>query len=161
MNRKALVFLTTVLVIVLSACGANGKEQKEALKNNPQDFIELTEVYFEKQQALMMKQAEGQSGEFAELNQHAQDVIESDEYKEWEKEVKKVESFNFEKKSSSVEFIELQTALNDYGKVQIEYFQELAKAEDVDVYNEVNADFAEQLEETQDKFILIMETIEY
>lgn len=158
--KKSLVILMSVMAVFLTACGGSGKEGEKASKNSPEDFAKLTEVYFEKQQALMMKQAEGQSGEFADLSQHAQDLIESDEYKDWEKEVKNVEAFKMEKNEKNEKYMELQESLNKYSKIQTEYFQELAKAQDVDEYNGVNTKLAAQLGEAQDAFINIMNTIE-
>lgn len=163
MNKKVklLVAVLCVMFVVLAGCGSNGKSEKAASKNTSKDFAELTEVYFEKQQALMMKQAEGQSADFEEVSQHAKDVVDSKEYKEWKQEADKVDKFELSKDDKDAKQItELQAALKDYNKVQSDYFNKLAEAKDQDSYNQVNDELASQLNDSQDKFIEIMNNIE-
>ncbi len=156
MNKKTIILLMSVMVIVLSSCGTS----KKAAKENAEEFMKLTDVYFEKQQQLMIKQSEGQSGDFAELSKHAQEVVDSKEYQEWEKEVKTIKGFKIVKGEKSEEYIKLQDSLNKYNDIQIEYFQELAKAKDADAYNDVNTDLATKVGESQEDFFTIMEALE-
>lgn len=163
-------FLLTLLTIGIAGCGASNDASKDAnsaagssetKKASAEDFVALTEVYFEKQQALMMKQSEGQSDDFEMVSQHAKDVVNSDEYKAWETEAKKMDDFQFDANEEKVkELTELQTALKEYNEIQADYFNKLAEAEDKDAYNQVNTDLADKLDASQNKFIELMNTIE-
>ncbi|MCB5951373.1 hypothetical protein LI951_04785 [Enterococcus sp. BWT-B8] len=171
MKKKLFVgFLLTLLTIGMVGCGASNDVSKdessmagsgETKKASAEDFVALTEVYFEKQQALMMKQSEGQSDDFEVVSQHAKDVINSDEYKAWEAEAKKMDELQLDADEEKVkELTELQDALKEYNEIQADYFNKLAEAADKEAYNQVNTDLADKLDASQNKLIDLMNTID-
>ncbi|MGM0122866.1 hypothetical protein IGI37_000232 [Enterococcus sp. AZ194] len=170
-KKVSMACLLALLTIGIVGCGASNSASKDASseanssetkKASVEDFVALTDTYFEKQQALMVKQSEGQSDDFEVVSQHAKDVIQSDEYKAWEAEGEKLDAFQFdENEEKAKEFMELQTALKEYNGVQSDYFNRLAEAADKEAYNQVNTDLAEKLDSSQNKFIDLMNAIEY
>lgn len=165
----SLGFLSVLLTIGMVGCGTNNDLSNNAnneansskiKKASLKDFVALTEVYFEKQQALMLKQAEGQSDDFEVVSQHAKDVVNSDEYKAWEKEAKKIDAFQFDKDEEKEKAsTELQAALKEYNEVQADYFNKLAVATDKEAYNQVNTDLGDKLDASQNKFIGLMSAL--
>lgn len=160
MKNKKLWLLLSIFVIILTACGSKAGSTSESTKTNEKDFLEVIGVYFEKQQNLMRKQSEGQSGEFAELLEHAKNIVNSTEYQEWSEENEKLEKIKISNSANSEKLIQLQEALKEYGTVQADYFQKLAKTENAEAYNQVNSDFEKKLNDTQDKFIAIFNDIQ-
>lgn len=141
MKKILIVFSISLFSFVsLGACGSeNGKEtsssvkQSEEMKNtedNIAQFENIVEEYFDKQQKLMLKQSEIEKtetdiegvGNFEELSKHAQDVINSKEYKDWVTVSKKVETFKLEKTEESERYIEAQKALTKYNEIQKRIF---------------------------------------
>ncbi|MTD40337.1 hypothetical protein GIX45_17275 [Erwinia sp. CPCC 100877] len=154
-----LIMLVGAVFVTLAGCGNNsgGTATTKEKESTVEEFTKLVENYSEKQQNLMKKQAEGQSGDFEAVSQHSKDLVASDEYKEWKEVAEKVDGFKVsEKEENAEQFIQLQDAFKEYNKVQMEYFTRLSEATDVDMYNQVNTDLAEQLDDTQTKFINIM-----
>lgn len=45
-NEKTMVTMS-IMVVALSACRSNERQGEEAVKTTPDDFVKLTEAYFE------------------------------------------------------------------------------------------------------------------
>lgn len=163
-----LVMLIGTVFVTLAGCGSsnntNGSNEKakenitkKAKKSTVEEFTKLTEAYYEKQQNLMKKQAEARSGDFEVVSKHSKDLVASEEYKVWRDAADQIDAFKISaKEENAAQLIELQNAFKEYNKVQTEFFTRLAEATDVNMYNQVNKDLVQQLNDTQTKFINIM-----
>ena len=98
---KKVLYVTGLLLLSIALVGCSSQKkagsnhkQIESSQNTTEGFNKLMDDYVVKQQSLMMKQAEGESGEFEVVLNHAQDVVASDEYKEWIDVSEKIESYD-------------------------------------------------------------------
>lgn len=161
MKKKLFILCTVLVLLLMTACGANNSSKNTPKANTMEDFNKLITVYVEKQQALMLKQAEGMSGDFEELSEHAKQVVESSEYGAWTKAFEKIEAFDATKLADSKKIQEVQEVIKNYSNTQSEYFQELAKATDKDAYNEINVRLATKLGDLETDYIEKMEKLDY
>lgn len=162
MNKKlSLLVITFLSLFFLTAC-ANQNTSKSGAQSSPPTmnaiaFTKEVAQYMDKQQALMVKQNEGQSGDFEALSQHFKEILNSSEYKEWENCSKRIENVKFSKSEKSIANLEkLQGALKECNAIQRDYFKKVAHVSTVEEYNKVSADMQKQLSASQDKFIDVM-----
>lgn len=160
MKKRFLIVATGITALTLAACGtgttsknvSSGEEVTSLIKDDKKvsagDFTKVLTEYMTKQQALMAKQGQDVSSEFSDLKIHAEEVVNSDEYQEWveaSEELEKFEGSNLKDKEEK-----LTVAISTYNEIQAEYFQDLAKANDVDEYNATNDRLAEALNKAQE-----------
>lgn len=159
MNKKLTLLVATFLsLFFLTACAnqntSKGEGQSSSSTMNTMDFTKEVTQYMEKQQALMLKQNEEQSGEFEDVSKHSKEVLESKEYKAWEEAARKIDGVKISKTEKNSEGLEkLQSALKEYNSIQSDYFKKVAQASSAEEYNKVSDDMENQLSESQDKFI--------
>lgn len=165
---KKVLYVTGLLLLSVALVGCSSqkkagsnRKQIESSQNTTEGFNKLMDDYVAKQQSLMMKQAEGESGELEAVLKHTQDVVASDEYKEWIDVSEKIESYELPNKTTEdKQFRNAQAAIVAYNKVQKEYFTRLAKATSTDDYNNIIDELLPSLEEVQDKLEKVVTTFE-